>query len=108
MRVGREEGRWSPCTPSEKCPQTNGKSFVITYRVCGRGNVFIVSLCLCVCACVYRCVCACVSVCLSVWVITFEAVDIETSFLVWYYILIIPRSNLSIKVIGSRSSHGIC
>ena len=48
------------------------------------------------------------SVFLSVWAITFEAVDIETSFLVWWYILTISRSSLSIKVIGSRSrsSHG--
>ena len=66
------------------------------------------SSCLCVCVCVY--VCVCVSVCLSVWAITFEWVDIETSFLVWCYILTISRSSLSIKVIGlrSRSSHGKC
>ena len=37
---------------------------IITYRVCGRGNVFVLS------------------VCLSVRAITFEPVDIETSFLV--------------------------
>ena len=43
------------------------------------------------------CVCVCVSVCVPVWAITFEAVDIETSFLVWWYILTIPRSSLSIK-----------
>ena len=50
--------------------------------------------------------CLCVSV--SVLSITCEWVDIETSFLVWYYILTICRSSLSIKVIGlrSRSSHG--
>ena len=39
-------------------------------HVCGRGNVFIVSVCVSVC------------VCLSVWAITFEPVDIEASFLV--------------------------
>ena len=57
--------------------------FIITSRVCGRGNVFVVSVCV-------------------------EAVDIETSFLVWWYILTISRSSLSIKDIGSRSrsSHG--
>ena len=44
-------------------------------------------------------------VCLSVRAITFEPVDIETSFLAWWYILTISRSSLSIKVIGSRSSH---
>ena len=73
-------------------------SMFITSRVCGRGNVFVVSVCLCVC------------VCLSVWAITFEWVDIETSFLVWCYILTISRSSLSIKAIGSRSrsSHGKC
>ena len=63
----------------------------ITSRVCGRGNVFVVS------------VCVCLSVCLSVWAVTFEAFDIETSFLVWWYILTISRLSLSIKVIGSRS-----
>ena len=47
---------------------------IITSHVCGRGNVFVVSLC--VFLSVYVCVC------LSVQAITFEAVDIETSFLV--------------------------
>ena len=60
------------------------------------------SLCLCVCLCV------CLPVCLSVQAITFEPVDIEISFLVWCYILTISRSSLSVKVIGSRSSHGKC
>ena len=55
-------------------------SNVFTSGVCG--NVFVVS------------------VCLSVRAITFEPVDIETSFLVWCYILTISRSSLSIKVIG--------
>ena len=40
--------------------------YFITSRVCGRGNVFVVSVCVCVC----------------VRAITFEPVDIETSFLV--------------------------
>ena len=40
---------------------------------------------------------------LTVWAITFECFDIETSFLVWRFILKISRSSLSIKVIGSRS-----
>ena len=60
------------------------------------------------------CLCVCVSVCVSIYVcvsvqaITFEPVDIESSLLVWWYILTISRSSLSIKVIGSRSrsSHG--
>ena len=71
---------------------------IITSRLCGRGNVFIVSVCVCVCLCP------------SVWAITFEAVDIETSFLVWWYILTISRSSKSIKVIGLRSrlSHWKC
>ena len=43
------------------------------------------------------------SVCLSVQAITFECLDLGTSFLAWWYILTISRSSLSIKVIGSRS-----
>ena len=43
------------------------------------------------------------SVCVSVQAITFKCLDIETSFLAWWYILTISRSSLSIKVIGSRS-----
>ena len=39
----------------------------------------------------------------SVWAVTFETVDIETSFLVWCYILTISTSALSIQVIGLRS-----
>ena len=55
----------------------------------------------------HDCLSVCVSMCLSVSVflsvqaITFEPLDIETSFLVCRYILILSRS--SIKVIGSRS-----
>ena len=64
--------------------------FVFTSCVCGRGNVFVVS----VSVSVSVCVCS---------AITFEQVDIETSFLVWWYILTISRSSLSIKVTGSRS-----
>ena len=80
------------------------------------GNVFS-HACLCVCLSVHLSVCVsicsgynfcmCLSVCLSVFLsvqaITFEPLDIETSFLVCRYILTISRSNLSIKVIGSRS-----
>ena len=40
---------------------------------------------------------------LSVQAITFEPLNIETSFLVCRYILTISRSSLSIKVIRSRS-----
>ena len=43
------------------------------------------------------------SMCLSVQAITFEPLDIETSFLVCRYILTISRSSLSIKVIKLRS-----
>ena len=49
------------------------------------------------------CLSICLSVFLSVQAITFEPLDIETSFLVCRYILTICRSCLSIKVIGSRS-----
>ena len=64
------------------------------------------SSCLCVCVSVSVCLCVCLVV--SVLAITFEPVNIETPFLVWCYILIISRSSLSIKVIGSssRSFHG--
>ena len=47
-------------------------------------------------------VCVCLSVCVSVWATPFEAVDIETSFLVWCDILTISTSGLSIKVIGVK------
>ena len=60
----------------------------------------VMSVCLSVCLCV----CVCLSVFLSVQAITFEPLDIETSFLVCRYILTITRSSLSIKIIGSRSS----
>ena len=75
---------------------------IFTSRVCGRDNDFVVCVCVCVCVSL--------SVCLSVQAINFEWVDIETSFVVWCYILTISRSSLSIKVIGSRSrpSHGKC
>ena len=39
--------------------------------------------------CVSVCVCVCVS--LSIQAITFEGIDIETSFLVWWYVLTISR-----------------
>ena len=68
---------------------------IVTSRVCGTGNVFVV------CVCVSLSVC--LSVCLFVRAITFEPVEIETSILVWWYILTISRSSLSIKAIGSRS-----
>ena len=89
-------------------------SQIFTSRVHGRGNVFVVCVCVCVCVsvpvCLCICVCVCVCVCLSVRAITFETADIETSFFVWWYILTVLSSVLSIKVIGwrSRSSHGNC
>ena len=52
--------------------------------------------------CLSVCVSVCLSVFLSVQAITFELLDIETSFLVCRYILTISRSSLNIKVIGSR------
>ena len=68
------------------------------------GNVFgHVCLSVHVSLSVYLSVCVCVSVFLSVQAITFEPLNIETSFLVCRYILTISRSSLSIKVIGSRS-----
>ena len=44
------------------------------------------------------------SICLSVQAVTFELLGLGASFLVYGYILIISRSSLSIKVIGSRSN----
>ena len=68
------------------------------------GKVFgHVCLCVCLCVCVCLSLCVCLSVFLSVQAITFESLDIETSFLVCRYILTISRSSLSIKVIGLRS-----
>ena len=69
------------------------------------GNVFSH---ICRCVCVSVCVSVCglsvfLSVFLSVQAITFEPLDIKTSFLVCRYILTIPRSSLSIKVIESSS-----
>ena len=54
-----------------------------------KGNVFILSVSVCVFV--------------SVQAITFECLDIETSFLVQWYILTISRSSLSIRVTESRS-----
>ena len=71
-------------------------------------NVFghvCVCVCLSVClfVCVFVCLCVYLSVFLSVQAITFEPLDIETLFMVCWYILTISRSSLSIEVIGSRS-----
>ena len=49
------------------------------------------------------CLSVCLCVCLSFQAITFKPLDIETSFLVCWYILTISRSSLSIKVIWSSS-----
>ena len=95
-------GYWCNCNMTSYVQDSRGLCIkgmhflFFTPRVCGRGNVFIVSVC--------------VSVCLSVQAITFEAVDTEISLLAWWYILTISRSSLSIKVIGSRlrSSHRKC
>ena len=68
--------------------------------------MFFSHACLCICllcVCVSVCLCVCVSVFLSVQAITFEPLNIETSFLVCRYIVAISRSSLSIKVIGYRS-----
>ena len=68
------------------------------------GNVFgHVCLSACVSVCVSVCLGVCLSVFLSVQAITFEPLNIETSFLICRYILTITRSSLSIKIIGSRS-----
>ena len=63
---------------------------IITSCICSRDNVFIM----------FMCVCVCLSVCSGH---NFWCIEIETSFLVWWYILTISRSSLNFKVIGSRS-----
>ena len=45
----------------------------------------------------------CLCVCLSAWDTPFETVDMETTFLVWWYTLTISRPSLNMKVTGSRS-----
>ena len=73
-----------------KVPFSQGeiKSEYFTAHVCGK----VMFSC-------YRCM----AVCVSVWVITFECLNIETSFLVWWDILTISGSSWSIKAIRSRS-----
>jgi len=48
------------------------------------------------------CVCVSLSIC-SLRAITFESLDLETSFLVRMYVLRICRSSAYVNVIGSRS-----
>ena len=74
---------------------------IFTTHICGQVVFSVMSVCVSVCVSVFLSVC--LSVCPSVQTITFELLDIETSFLVCKYILTICRSGLSIKVIGSRS-----
>ena len=63
---------------------------VINARVCGKimfsyclfcMSVYV-CVCVCVCVCVSVCLCVCLFVCVSGQAITFECLDIETSFLV--------------------------
>ena len=51
---------------------------LVTSRACGGCNIFIVCIYVCVCFCV----CLFVFVCVSVRAVSFEGVDIETSFLI--------------------------
>ena len=52
----------------------------------------------------FRHICLSVSVCVcTVHALTFESLDLETSFLVHKYIFRTPMSRLITKVIGSRS-----
>ena len=57
----------------------------------------------CLSVCQSICLFVCLSVFLSVKAITFEPLDIESSFLACRYTLTISRLSLSIKVIGARS-----
>ena len=84
------------CTPAKSALQLS--EYFYRLRI-WESNVFILSVCQSLCVCV----CVCVCVCASVQAITFECLDTETSFLVWWYILTISSSNLSTMIIGSRS-----
>ena len=53
----------------------------------------------------YVCLSVSLFVFLSVQAITFEPLDIETSFLVCRYILTIPRTNLSSRSLGPGQGH---
>ena len=74
---------------SSQCRQLVDTRIVYTSRECG---CFIAFDRIFVCLCVY-----------PVRDLTFESIDVETSFLVCRYIVGIFRSSLYIKVIGSRS-----
>ena len=63
------------------------------------GNVFVVSLC--VFTCLSLCLRVCVSVCMCLYVCLSFCLGYK--YLVWWYILTIPRSHFSINVTGSRS-----
>ena len=69
------------------------------------GNNFT-QVCLSVCP-LSVCVSVCESVYVSVQAITFELLQLGTSFSVYRYILTTSRSSLSIKVIGSRSTSNL-
>ena len=47
--------------------------------------------------------CVCLSACLFVRAVSFESIDLETSFVVCWYIFSMSTSSSYIKVIGSRS-----
>ena len=53
--------------------------------------------------CLFVCLSVCLCVCLSVQAITFEPLELGSSFSAYRYILTISRLSLSIKVTGSRS-----
>ena len=92
---------------STKVKQMNSKADVLKFLKCVRKkcdktyHVIILNKkhSMCVCACV----CVCVHVCVPVQAITFEYLDIDTSFEVYWYILNTSSLSLSTKVIGSRS-----
>ena len=68
------------------------QNLIFTLRECG---VVIVSV-------AFVCVSVCLSVC-PVRVLIYERLDVETSFLVRWYIFRISRSSSYVEVIGSRS-----
>ena len=103
LSSGFQSQRWQPCSPVFRIFWLKLKIesalclFWIDSIPFYHPRMRVMSVCLCVCLCV------CLSVFLSVQAITFELLNIETSFLVCRYILAISRFSVSIKVIRSRS-----
>ena len=49
----------------------------------------------------------CVSICVSVWVISFKAVNMETSIMVWWYILSYLGQVCVSRLLGQSQGHKV-